>query len=386
MLVLSYQSVLVGISHTLRDIAVLALSLSLVSTSVAVGWQSLVLACDEPPPSEIESLLVSPRLSNRMGWVAEEIFDDSMTVALCEAIEDQDVLAIERLAASGADVNDIGDGNITPLLWAFDGHLPSRTDAFSALLKRGADPNVRISRDLVNSELGVPEVLTKGSSVMLLACTARWPTFFDEVLIHGGDPNCVDAVTGRGALSLVLTERNKLLEEEIGRRIVSLINAGAELDQADLTLQTPAMVAARAGMWGSLKLLLENDADVNLFDESSRQVIHHVAMSATSMREMRLLAEAGLRSPEPAPDAQGIIPRADLLASYRSQLEYCDQFDEVVAMLAERGFDLAEAERDLKLARHYAEQGDPFYFKKRRQKREAEGLDQPARPEAAEQR
>jgi len=321
-----------------------------------------------------------------MGWVAEEIFDDSMTVALCEAIEDQDVLAIERLAASGADVNDIGDGNITPLLWAFDGHLPSRTDAFSALLKRGADPNVRISRDLVNSELGVPEVLTKGSSVMLLACTARWPTFFDEVLIHGGDPNCVDAVTGRGALSLVLTERNKLLEEEIGRRIVSLINAGAELDQADLTLQTPAMVAARAGMWGSLKLLLENDADVNLFDESSRQVIHHVAMSATSMREMRLLAEAGLRSPEPAPDAQGIIPRADLLASYRSQLEYCDQFDEVVAMLAERGFDLAEAERDLKLSRHYAEQGDPFYFKKRRQKREAAGLDQPARPEAAEQR
>jgi len=337
-------------------------------------------------PSENRPQVSQPQLATRMGWQASEVFADSSTVAICAAIDRGDIEEVRRLLAEGGDVNDYGIGQITPLLWAFDGQLACSTNAFEELIRMGADPQIPLTKEFVNDALGVPEILFEGDSVAILVCQSRTPRFFDAVFNSTGDPNFVDSQFKQTPLFFVLSNMAELLDGERRRRVEALIKAGADVNFVDSRLQTPLIYASANGRWVCANLLLQAEADPTCYDTRDWQVIHHVAMSATSMREMRLLAEAGLRSPEPAPDAQGIIPRADLLASYRSQLEYCDQFDEVVAMLAERGFDLAEAERDLKLARHYAEQGDPFYFKKRRQKREAEGLDQPARPEAAEQR
>jgi hypothetical protein len=40
-------------------------------------------------------------------------------IALCKATEANDIAEIDRLVAAGADVNAQGEGNMTPLLWAY---------------------------------------------------------------------------------------------------------------------------------------------------------------------------------------------------------------------------------------------------------------------------
>ena len=54
-----------------------------------------------------------------MGWVAEEFFTDAKVISLCHAIESEDLKLMRQLIDTGADVNAIGEGGMTPLLWAF---------------------------------------------------------------------------------------------------------------------------------------------------------------------------------------------------------------------------------------------------------------------------
>ena len=60
----------------------------------------------------------------RCGWKAVDCFTDPKVIALCRAIEANDLAEMERLVQAGADVNARVKGNMTPLLWAFpDNHL-----------------------------------------------------------------------------------------------------------------------------------------------------------------------------------------------------------------------------------------------------------------------
>jgi len=51
-------------------------------------------------------------------WKAEEGFSDPKVVELCHAIEQKDVVKMEKLIAGGADVNAVGKDNIPLLLWS----------------------------------------------------------------------------------------------------------------------------------------------------------------------------------------------------------------------------------------------------------------------------
>ncbi|MBB3209868.1 hypothetical protein FHS27_005713 [Rhodopirellula rubra] len=86
-----------------------------------------------------------------VGWKAEDFFNDSAVIELCDAIEANDVAKMKQLIAEGVDVNAVGDGGVTPLLWAFVDNQPER---FQLLLEHGADPNdsesVRSSVDLIH--------------------------------------------------------------------------------------------------------------------------------------------------------------------------------------------------------------------------------------------
>ncbi len=65
------------------------------------------------------------------GWKAEDYFTDAKVIALCRAIEVDDLKEIDRLVANGADVNAKGKGNMTPLLWSY---LDDKIDRFQRLL------------------------------------------------------------------------------------------------------------------------------------------------------------------------------------------------------------------------------------------------------------
>src|SRR4051794_36012446 len=67
-------------------------------------------------------------------WKAEDYFDDPYVVAVCHAIEANDLREMERLIAAGADINAKGKENMTPLLWAYPDNQLGR---FKLLLEKG---------------------------------------------------------------------------------------------------------------------------------------------------------------------------------------------------------------------------------------------------------
>ena len=60
----------------------------------------------------------------KFGWKAEEYFTHPQVIALCRAIEADDLKEMDRLIAAGVNVNAQGKGKMTPLLWAFPDNKP----------------------------------------------------------------------------------------------------------------------------------------------------------------------------------------------------------------------------------------------------------------------
>src|SRR5690554_2968373 len=79
---------------------------------------------------------------------AGAFFKDQSIVALCHAIERNDLELMQRLIDGGVDVNARGKDNVTPLLWAYPDNKPERLEV---LLRAGADPNVKLT-----GNLGIP--------------------------------------------------------------------------------------------------------------------------------------------------------------------------------------------------------------------------------------
>jgi hypothetical protein len=90
-------------------------------------------------------------------WKADDYFTDPQVIALCHAIEANDLDEIDRLVAAGANVNALGKGNMTPLLCAFPDNKLAR---FRRLLEHGANPNVVVESDfgtIGNSRMNMTE-------------------------------------------------------------------------------------------------------------------------------------------------------------------------------------------------------------------------------------
>ncbi len=138
----------------------------------------------------------------RFGWKAEDYFSDPKVIALCHAIEADDLAEIDRQVKTGADVNAKGKDNMTPLLWAFP---DNKLDRFTKLLELGADPNVVTKSDF-NTHGGFHP--GGGDSVTHMACRTEFPGYFEAVFAHGGDPNLIRnwSITGDTPIFSVLND------------------------------------------------------------------------------------------------------------------------------------------------------------------------------------
>ncbi|MEM9658550.1 MAG: hypothetical protein AAF961_09345 [Planctomycetota bacterium] len=181
------------------------------AVAVAVVLAS-TLSCAVAGPRE-------PFFHKKYGWQAEKFFDDPQVIALCEAIEANDLEEIDRLVADGADVNALGKGNMTPLLWAYPENHPER---FKRLSEHGADPNVVFESDF-NTRMSI---VRPGDSVTYMACACEFPGYFDQVLDHGGDPDFVQSKYGETLIYKLLTGDCADKKAKVQR----LIELGAEVD------------------------------------------------------------------------------------------------------------------------------------------------------------
>lgn len=191
---------------------------------------------------------------DNFGWKAEDFFTDAKTIALCQAIEADDLKEIDRLVAAGADVNDRGTGNMTPLMWAYPDNKIAR---FKRLLEHGADPNV-----VITTNLNVPSGFQPGKSVTYISAGTWFPGYFSEVMEHGGDPNLKGP---HGEMSLHAIVRGPVADKI--ERIRLALKHGADINSVDLSHRTATVAAVSwGGQYGLALSLLELGSDPNVLD------------------------------------------------------------------------------------------------------------------------
>ncbi len=193
------------------------------------------------------SQLTGRSFHQKAGWKAKDYFDDPQVIALCHAIEADDLDEIDRLIAAGANVNAKGKDGMTPLFWALPDNKLAR---FTRLLEHGANPNVAIE-----SDLGTHGSFEPGESVTHMACKTKFPGYFEAVFAHGGDPNLVrnSVMTKKGytpLFSVITGGGPKKLAH-----VRTLIEKHADLDHTDSSGSTPVMTAVSWG--GQYDIALE---------------------------------------------------------------------------------------------------------------------------------
>jgi hypothetical protein len=218
----------------------------------------------------------------RVGWKAEDYFQDDQVIALCRAIEADDLPTMEKLIKDGANLNAVGKDGMTPLLWAF----PERKfPRFELLLKHGADPNVMIKSNLgLKSQPFHPypsggrllddRGCAAGDSVLHLAARSPQIEYLRAVIAHGGDANLVNPTTGQRPLHVVI---NRNYHFDVMQRVELLLVAKAEINVFDdYTLNYPVTRAVNEDLYDVALLLLRSGADPNLIPPKGKQTLADV--------------------------------------------------------------------------------------------------------------
>ncbi|HVU87541.1 MAG TPA: hypothetical protein VHD36_09475 [Pirellulales bacterium] len=229
-----------------------------------------------------DELAPEMRWHAQAGWKAEDYFQDPAVIALCHAIEDNNIKEIERVIADGADVSAVGKDGMTPLLWAF----PDRKlDRFACLLRHGANPNVYIESDFGLGQrafhphpIGGSTLLDRGchggQSVTHLASRSPVIEYLKLVLAHGGDADLIDKKTGEAPLDIV-TQHGFL---DMKDRVALLLTKKPELNRfCEYHLTYPAMAAVKSQQFGAALVLLKAGADPHLYEPNGeRKLVHWV--------------------------------------------------------------------------------------------------------------
>ncbi len=280
------------------------------------------------------NLLPGRTIHQKCGWKAEDYFDDPQVIALCRAIEANDLAEMERLVKAGADGNAQGKGKMTPLLWALpDNRLPR----FRWLLEHGADPNV-----VIESDFNLGNYMRPGDSVTLMACKTSFPGYFDAVFDHGGDPNhpySGKLLADGPPLKAVVNALGREPEEKL-KQVKRLIALGADMNSLCPHV-TPVMEAvAWPGQFDVALLMLEAGADFRKYmDDEHKRLIHRVAMQEDRLDEYSPEKRAKFRELVKWLEDHGESyeeAKADL-ARWRSWPRYSGEYDQkMAAEIAER--------------------------------------------------
>ena len=230
---------------------------------------------------EIEwELVPESRWHKRVGWKAEDFFEDAKVIELCRAIEANDLETMKKLIDAGVNVNAKGKDDMTPLLWAYSDY---KFERFQMLLDAGADPNVvatsdfNIGREQFHPYSGQMRFLAfeefhKGSSVNVMAYQAGDSRYAWAVLNHDGDVNQIEPKTGRAPIHFILNQ--SLRRSEMLDITKALIDKGAnpELPDPYKNNQLPLQWAIEKRRYGAgiAAILLEAGADPNAKTDRNR--------------------------------------------------------------------------------------------------------------------
>lgn len=173
-------------------------------------------------------------------YSAYDMFQDPKVAELAEAAAKGDLRWINRLIATGADINTKGRFEYTPVMWAIRTHS---LKGFEHLLKHGG------RLDTSNN--------TALSAMSLAAGPAPNAKFLKMALAHGGDPNFVDSITGETPIFQAVRSGDV-------QRVSMLIDAGANLNVRSRGGFTALMVAGLHFEYHSALIMLQHGADYRI--------------------------------------------------------------------------------------------------------------------------
>lgn len=151
------------------------------------------------------------------GKSAQNAFKDVGVVQLLKAVIRQDVIEAKRLIGSGVNINALGEGGVTPVLWVFGTH---DLKAMKMLLDLGADPDKYAPGAVGEVGFGPPSWIAAGGGQK---------EALQLLLDHGANPNLV---FGNNSLLMMAIQEEHLDCAEL------LLQHGADINYSNGPLST----------------------------------------------------------------------------------------------------------------------------------------------------
>ncbi|MBO3276555.1 ankyrin repeat domain-containing protein [Pseudomonas schmalbachii] len=194
------------------------------------------------------------------GKTVREVFADERAAALVDAASRGDFARADAQIKAGADVNDVGDEGLTPLLWVMGTTRDVRKIEY--LLKAGANPNYIVKPG--------------GESAMYFAAGGDRPDILELLLRYKGDPN----LTGpRGNLMLV-----SAVGQLRDKNVDLLLKYGADINLPDKHNKTVANYAAIFGRFDLLARFLDLGLNYDLQGVARSVAIRQVPADSEQQR------------------------------------------------------------------------------------------------------
>lgn len=174
------------------------------------------------------------------GKTIQETFSSVSVINFVDAVSEDNYIEADRLVSVGVDVNAIGQGGISPLLWTMITSLDTRK--ISYLLHVGANPNYRGA--------------ASETSAMYFAAGGNRLDILETLLKNGGNP---DLLGPRGE-SLLMVAASQFRENNIDL----LLRYGADINFHDQHNQTVANKAVAYGRFDWVVIFINRGLNYNL--------------------------------------------------------------------------------------------------------------------------
>jgi len=146
------------------------------------------------PEHDRDQLKIPPRMiiADFLKWQPSDFFDTKNELELCNAISTGDMIKVKSQVDSGMDLNVDGKFGIRVLYWAF---IEENMEAFKFLLERGADPDRRLTENIVIKRVAKPprcDAFFSGDSIFFTSLRCWKSEFCTAALAYSKNVHQLD--------------------------------------------------------------------------------------------------------------------------------------------------------------------------------------------------